>query len=278
LDQVLPAMQAVASIIPERPLVHVIDREADSVGHFRRWQADGRWFLVRADDRRVRWRGQEPLLSEIAATLEQEQAFAFARDIEFHGRPAKQEVAETTVVLHRPAKERQPDGSQREVPGPPLTLRLVVARVRDDAGNLLAEWLLLTNVPGEWADAARIALWYYWRWRIESYHKLLKSAGHQIEHWQQETGEAITRRLLVAAMACVVVWQLERTQTPEAEQLKDVLIQLSGRQMKYGHTSTAPALLAGLHVLLAMLSLLEHHDLNDLRDLAAAALPLFQSG
>jgi hypothetical protein len=31
-----------------RPLVHIVDREADSVGHFRDWHAAGHHFLVRA--------------------------------------------------------------------------------------------------------------------------------------------------------------------------------------------------------------------------------------
>ena len=55
-----------------------------------------------------------------------------------------------------------------------------------------------------------MALWYYWRWRIESYFKLLKSAGQQVEAWQQGTAEAIAKRLVVASMACVVVWRLAR--------------------------------------------------------------------
>jgi IS4 transposase len=47
-------------------------------------------------------------------------------------------------------------------------LRLVVTEVRDLGGRVLARWLLLTNVPTELADAATIARWYYFRWRIEN--------------------------------------------------------------------------------------------------------------
>ena len=42
--------------LPTR-LVHVIDREADSVGHYRAWDDEGHLFLVRADDRLVQWLG-----------------------------------------------------------------------------------------------------------------------------------------------------------------------------------------------------------------------------
>ena len=45
----LPSMQAVAPL-GLGPVVHVIDREADSLDHYRRWQTAGQSFLVRADD------------------------------------------------------------------------------------------------------------------------------------------------------------------------------------------------------------------------------------
>jgi len=149
--------------------------------------------------------------------------------------------------------------------------------VRDVAsGEVLARWLLLTNVPASEADAATVARWYYWRWRIESYHKLLKGAGQQVEQWQQESAAALARRLLVAAMACVVVWRLARDDRPQAAAMREVLVRLSGRQMRRGKATrgfTEPALLAGLGVLLPMLELLEHHDVADLRAMAEAALP-----
>ena len=49
----------------DKSLLHVIDREADSVDYFRKWDAAGFKFLVRADDRRVQWSGKSVLLSEI---------------------------------------------------------------------------------------------------------------------------------------------------------------------------------------------------------------------
>jgi len=128
--------------------------------------------------------------------------------------------------------------------------------------------MLLTNAPKR-VHAEHLARCYYWRWRIESFFKLLKSHGQQLEQWQQETGPAIARRLLVASMACVVVWQLQTDDTPQAMELKAILIRLSGRQMKRTRPHTAPALLAGLWVMLSMLTLLEHYDLEDLRRLAA---------
>ncbi len=75
------------------------------------------------------------------------------------------------------------------------------------------------------------------------------------------------------------VWHLQRDETPEAKRLRAILIRLSGRQMKYGVESTAPALLAGLEKLLAIDDILEDEDLNEVLALARKVLPkLFHSG
>jgi DDE family transposase len=269
LEQLLPTMDEIAGWhLPRRP-VHIIDREADSLGHFRQWTPAGHLFLVRADDRRVLWDGTPKLLSEIAKELDLQGHFQETRQVLYQGKMATQLVAEAHVVLHKPHKTRR-GGKQYEVPGPPIPLRLIVARVVDEKGNMLAEWLLLTNVPADEMPATGIALWYYWRWRIESFFKLLKSHGFNAEGWQQETGLAIARRLLVAAMACVVIWNLQHDASPASEEFKQVLVKLSGRSMKYGVKYTAPALLAGYFAYLMMADFLSTspYSLHELQSLA----------
>jgi hypothetical protein len=276
LDELEPVFSYVHELQLGVPVVHIIDREADSVGHYRQWQEAKHLFLIRADDiRLVRHEGIERKLPEVVALLASRQAFQDTREVLWHGKPARQHIAETEVILDRPAKPHRvgPDGVKKRVtvPGPAITLRLVVSRVFDDQGELLAQWLLLTNLPAT-VTAAVIALWYYWRWRIESFFKLLKGAGQQLEQWQQETPIAIARRLCVASMACVLIWQLTRSQTPQASRLRRLLIRLSGRQMKKGTEFTAPALLAGMWVLLAMLEVLDQHEVPELRELADYAM------
>jgi hypothetical protein len=275
LDGLQPVFAFVAAQGWPRPAIHLIDRQADSVGHYRAWQQAGYRFLVRADtDRLVRHGDQERPLSAVVEQLRQQGAFRFSRQVDYHGRPARQEVAEAAVVLHREAYQHRVVGDQkqkRRVPGAPLLLRLVVSRVSSPQGELLAQWLLFTNVPAE-VTAEEIALWYYWRWRIESYWKLLKSAGQEVEHWQQETAGAIARRLLVAGMACALVWRVARDSSREARALRRLLVRLSGRQMGWGVEFTEPALLAGLWVLLALRAALEDYSVGELRHLAAVAL------
>ena len=99
-----------------------------------------------------------------------------------------------------------------------------------------------------------------------------------LEDWQQESAGAITKRLLVASMSCVVVWRLARLSGPEPALLRSLLVRLSGRQMKRDRPVTEPALLAGFQTMLAMLDLLEHFDVQELRRLVALALPFHDSG
>jgi hypothetical protein len=264
IDEVLPSMQAVAGLGLGKRLVHVIDREADALAQYRAWQAQGQRFLVRARGRRkVRYQGAELSLAELAGRLELRRC----REVDYKGRQAVQRVAEAEVVLDRPAWRQRKRGKSKvneRVPGPPITLRLIVSRVCDATGRTLAVWYLLTNLPAE-VGTATVALWYYWRWRIESLFKLLKGHGHQVGRWQQPNGELIAKRLLVAAMACALVWRLQRHPSAEAADLRALLVRLSGRQMEWGKEHTAPALLAGLWVLLAMLEALDHHSVEELR-------------
>lgn len=273
LDELLPVMQHVAQLSLPFPLVHIVDAEADSVDHYRQWSAAGQLFLIRADDRYVEQAGSERRCSAVREELRQQGQFKFSRDVLYHGRPAQQFVAESSVVLTRAAQRNRPGvGDRQRIPGPPLPLRLIIAEVRALDGTLLATWYLLTNVDTAVATE-RIALWYYWRWNIESFFKLLKSAGQEVEQWQQESADAIARRLWIACMACVSVWQLARNKQPAADEARRLLVRLSGRQMKHRVTFTIPALLAGLWTLLTMLETLEHYSIEQLQALAAIARP-----
>jgi hypothetical protein len=274
IDQVGGDMRYVHDLGWDATVVHVIDREADSVNHWRQWSADGHLALVRADDRKVLYQGQETALLAIAESLRHNDAFQEAGAALYHGRKARLFVAEVEVVLHRPGKRNQ--GTKKvEVPGPPLPLRLVVTEVRDLKGRILARWLLLTNVAAELADAATIARWYYFRWRIESMHKLLKKAGWQLESWLQRNGERLLIKLLIAFGACASIWALERRHDAESEAFQQLLMQLSGRQTKRNRAITTSGMLAGLWVLQAAVGPLARHGPGELNAMLADHLPLF---
>jgi hypothetical protein len=119
-----------------KPLVHIVDREADSVFHQREWCARNRLWLVRVKAAgRVRYQQKASTLEGVADGL----CFAQVRTVEHRGQPAVQWLASAEVTIVRPAKPKRMDEQGKRVPpipGAPLTLRLVVSRIRTPDGKL----------------------------------------------------------------------------------------------------------------------------------------------
>ena len=249
-----------------KPLVHIVDREADSIQLIRS-MGNQNWLFRSRSNSRLSHEGVSFRAEELAKRL----SYNLCREINFKGQKAIQSIGEAKITIDRAAQpKKRIDGKKQSIKGEAVKARFIVSKIQDKEGNVLAWWYLITNVDDVTMDV--IALWYYWRWSIESFFKLLKSAGMQIETWQQESGIAIARRLLIASMACVLVWQIAEMKGPEAGELRRILIRLSGRQMKYGVEFTRSALLAGLASLLTTLNLLEHYDVDELKQLLTSAI------
>ena len=243
----------------QKPLIHIVDRESDSV-QLMRAMGNYKWLFRSRSNSRVEYESVSLRVDTLATQL----TYTMAREINYKGRKAVQYLAEAGVSITRISQpKKRVDEKKQRIKGEPVPARFMVSRVEDEQGNILAWWYLLTNVDDVAVD--EMALWYYWRWSIESFFKLLKSAGMHLESWQQETGEAVARRLLIACMACVFVWQIAEAKGPEAGELRKILVKLSGRQMKYGVSFTRPALYAGLCSLLTTMDLLEQYNVDELK-------------
>ena len=67
------------------------------------------------------------------------------------------------------------------------------------------EWFLLTTLPvASLADAEQVLEWYRLRWRIEDWHRMLKS-GCKVEYLGHRTGQRIERAVTIKA---VIAWRL----------------------------------------------------------------------
>jgi hypothetical protein len=82
---------------------------------------------------------------------------------------------------------------------------------------VLAEGYLPSTLSDTVSDA-QIAQGYDFRWPIESFFKRLKQAGHPLERWEQESGGAIFKRLLISTRAGLLVWRLARERSEAAGQ------------------------------------------------------------
>ncbi|TMS41026.1 transposase, partial [Acinetobacter lwoffii] len=88
----------------------------------------------------------------------------------------------------------------------------------------------------------------------------------------QTRPEAILRRLLISCMACVLTWRIQRSEDEHHQKIRVFLTRLSGRQQKRGRLESAPALLAGLSILLNTLQLLSEYSIDELNEIATMAL------
>ena len=76
---------------------------------------------------------------------------------------------------------------------------------RAGRGTERLEWFLLTTLTVESRqDAERVLEWYRLRWRIEDWHRVLKS-GCKVEYLAHRTGERIERAVTINA---VIAWRL----------------------------------------------------------------------
>lgn len=243
-----------------KKIIHIVDRESDSAGHLRLWDSRKRNWLVRVKESSiVEYQGFDVRISDTLSEL----VYKSYDDVDYKGKKEKNEVASTEVILSRKAKGK----SAKDHPEEPLKVKLLVSRVRSkETGELLAQWCLLSNVMD--VSDNQLATWYYYRWRIESYFKVLKQAGHQLESWGQETGKAIFKRLLIVAQSCALAWQIMHAQGEKAEAFKSFLVKLSGRQMKWKQPVTLPALLDGLFKLFMLLEVLELYSMDEIKEMA----------
>ena len=99
---------------------------------------------------------------------------------------------------------RPPIGKQKRYPT--LVLTLLHAREPEKpAGRPRIDWKLITDLPVESHDAAVEKLrWYAMRWKIEVFHKILKS-GCRAEQARLRTAERLVRLL---AVFCILSWRV----------------------------------------------------------------------
>jgi hypothetical protein len=254
-----------------KEMVDIIDREGDSVALMREYHANKWLYLIRAkkshkvylpeEDREVK---QGDLADELGLGV-------YMKTIKYRVNKKMEKVNifvnEIEVTIRRDATKSvlTEEGKKKVIftEGEHIKTRLVVERLVDKDNKVVAQWILLTNVPKE-VNSSTIGTWYYHRWKIESYFKLLKSSGFNLESWQQETPMALFRRLLVVSYACLFVWKIERSEDKNAPLVRKFLVQLSGRLIEKGKEYTTPALLSGLWIFMKMMNVLKIYDVEAL--------------
>jgi hypothetical protein len=178
--------------------VHIGDREADIFELFSLADQLRTSFLVRTcADRLVHEDGQR-----VGRTVSQIEP-AGTHSIEVTDKQGLTSKA-TLEVRFAKLTIRPPVGKQKHYR--PLSLTVIHAEEKQPLdGRAPILWKLVTNLSVETYESALEKLrWYALRWRIETFHKVLKS-GCRIE----ESGLRTTERLMrMIAACCVVAWRV----------------------------------------------------------------------
>jgi hypothetical protein len=182
---------------PER-LVHIGDRESDIYELFSIAQDAGTHFLLRTCVDRLAGEGDHTVADEM-------------REVKVQGlhrievRDKKGNISEAVLELrYRRIQVLPPIAKQRQYP--PLMLTVLHATERDaPKGRDKVDWKLVTDLPvRSRKEAVEKLNWYAMRWKIETFHKILKS-GFNAEEVRLRTAERIVNLI---AIFCILSWRV----------------------------------------------------------------------
>jgi hypothetical protein len=178
--------------------VHIGDREADIFELFCAAREAGTYFLVRTCVDRLAAGGGTTISQEMEAEPVRGAHAVEVRDDRGRVATAALDVRYRRLTVHPPI------GKQRRYPA--LELTVIHADEREaPTSREPIRWRLLTNLAVDDLKAATEKLdWYARRFKIETYHKVLKS-GCRAERAGLRTAERLTNLL---AVLCVVAWRV----------------------------------------------------------------------
>jgi len=178
--------------------VHIGDRESDIYELFCKAHDAGTRFLLRTCVDRLAGDGEHTIASE----MDEVDCKGLHR-VEVRDRHGK--VSEAVLELKfRRILVQPPLYKQRRYPALELTVLHATERGKP-RGRDPIDWKLITNLPvTSRAQAIEKLQWYALRWRIEVFHKILKS-GCQAEQSKLRTAERLVNLL---ATFCILSWRI----------------------------------------------------------------------
>ena len=189
--------QSTQLVNPDR-CIHIGDRESDIYELFSLANAENTHFLVRTCVDRLAGTGKTTIARKmkrepIQGTHQVEVLDAKRRPIE-----VTLQLRYSQMTVHPPIGKHKQYG--------PLSLTVIHAWERGKPeGRKPICWKLLTDLPVDDLDSAIEKVnWYSQRWKIETFHKILKS-GCRAEDAKLRTAERLTNLI---AVFCIIAWRV----------------------------------------------------------------------
>ena len=182
---------------PER-CVHIADREGDIYELFCEAHEANTHFVIRTCVDRLAGDGEHTVADEM-----DEGRVKGLHRVEVRDRNGDVDEA-VLEIKYRRIKVLPPIGKQKRYPA--LTLTVIHAEERGEPKNRdKIEWKLITDLTVQSRnDAIEKVNWYAMRWKIETFHKILKS-GCRAEESQLRTAERLVNLISVF---CILSWRI----------------------------------------------------------------------
>jgi len=178
--------------------VHVGDRESDIYELYCLAQELRTHFVVRTVVDRLAGDGSHTVMAEMStAESAGKHVIAIRTDAD--------EIEEVTLeIRYKRIHVRPPIGKQKRYPALDLTV-IHASEIGTPSGRKPILWKLVTNLEvNSLADAIEKIRWYALRWKIEVFHKILKS-GCRAEDAKLRTADRLTNLI---ALFCIVSWRV----------------------------------------------------------------------
>jgi len=190
--------QATRLLTTAKRLVHIGDRESDIYELFCAAEQAQTGFLIRTCVDRLATDGNCTIAAEMKKTPRRGLHRLLVKDKD--GEPSEAVLE----IKYRRLRVLPPIGKQSQYPA--LTLTVLHAVEQGAPKNRAKiDWKLITNLPVKsLAEALEKLEWYALRWKIETFHKILKS-GCRVEDSKLRTAERLANLI---AVCCVLSWRI----------------------------------------------------------------------
>jgi hypothetical protein len=191
-------MQSTALLAEPERIVHIGDRESDIYELFSEAHQAGTHFLLRTCVNRLAGEGDHTVADEMREVRVQGLHRVEVRDKKGGGSEAVVELRYRRIRVLAPVAKQKMD--------PPLMLTVLHATERDPPkGREPIDWKLVTDLPiKSRKEAIEKSNWYAMRWKIETFHKILKS-GCRVEDVKLRTAERLVNLI---AILCLLSWRV----------------------------------------------------------------------
>ena len=178
--------------------IHIGDRESDIYELFCMAHELGTHFLVRTCVDRLAGDGEHTIAAEM-----NEAEISGMHEVEVRDANGKPETIAVEIRFRR-IHVLPPIGMQKHYP--PLDLTVIHAQERAEPKHRpRIDWKLITDLPVlSHEDAIEKLDWYAMRWKIETFHKILKS-GCKAEEARLQTAERLVKLI---AVFCILAWRI----------------------------------------------------------------------